>query len=80
MTGQLLTPADVAERLGVPVSTVMEWRKAYSWPVTRIGRRFRWTERQFEQILTAHEVRPAEHSGKPVAVPGQTKRSASRSR
>ncbi|MFT3871099.1 MAG: helix-turn-helix domain-containing protein [Nocardioides sp.] len=56
MTERLLTAADLAELLGAPESTVMEWCRTYRWPHVRLGRRFRWTPEQVEQIVAAHVV------------------------
>lgn len=57
MTETLLTLQDVADRMQVPVSTVMEWRKKYSWPTTKVGRTLRFTQEQWQQIQASHEVR-----------------------
>lgn len=64
-----LTHADVAERLNLPLSTVVELRKREGWPHIRLGKAVRFTEEQVAEILTSHIV-----SDKPadvVAFPGQ---------
>lgn len=77
MSGALLTPDDMATRLGVPKSTVMQWNREHSWPHVRLGRRYRWTEEQYDTIVRKHV-----HVGK-TTVPvtsGLTRRSAARRR
>jgi len=71
----LLTPDDLAEEFGVPVSTVMLWNRDNGWPHVRVGRRIRWTPEQLEEILRRQSVTPA----KAPKLPGQTSRSARRS-
>lgn len=75
MTDALLTPQDMAARLGVPASTVMQWNREKSWPHVRAGRRYRWTEDQYDQIVRGLTV-TATSAASPVA--GQTARSAAR--
>lgn len=73
----LLTPDDMAERLGVPVSTVMGWNRTKRWPHVRVGRRYRWTEEQYADIVRRQIVTPVKAT---AAFPGQTARSAARQR
>ena len=75
-TDNLLTPQDLAEVLGVKVEKVMEWRRQFDWPHVRIGRQFRWTPAQVEQIVARHAVTPTHLA----AASGQTARSAARRR
>lgn len=75
MTEKLLTLEDIAERMRVPVSTVMEWRKKYGWPTTKVGRTLRFTEDQWQQIQASHEVR--DQKAQPDAW-GRTERSKAR--
>ena len=78
MTNALLTPDTLADRLGVPVSTVMQWNREFSWPHVRIGRRYRWTEEQYDQIVRQHvAVGP---TGAAPVTGGLTRRSAARRR
>lgn len=70
-----LTESDLAERLGVPESTVTEWRRRYSWPHMKIGKRVRFSEADVRAIELQHHVKPA----KADALPDQTPRSAARS-
>lgn len=70
MTEKLLTAADLAEILGVSQEKVMEWRRVFDWPHVRIGRRFRWTPEQVEQIVAQHAVpsqKPERRPGGPTA-------------
>jgi len=75
MSEHLLTPADLAEHFCVSERTVMTWAKKYGWPRTQIGRKFRWTPEQIEQIEQRHRVTPAGVAPKD----GRTMRSARRS-
>lgn len=77
MTAALLTPDDMATRLGVPVSTVMHWNREKHWPHVRVGRRYRWTAEQYDLIVRSLTVTTA--SLAPV-IAGQTARSAKRRR
>lgn len=82
MNRGLLTPADLADDLGVTVRKVMEWRRVYGWPCVQIGRVFRFTPEQRDAIIARHAVTPvvpAEETSA-VGIGGQTKRSASRRR
>ncbi len=67
---------DLAADFGVDRLTLLEWRRRYSWPHTRIGRKFYFTAEQVEAIKKAHEI-----TGPKVApIAGQTARSANRRR
>lgn len=75
-----ITPAQLAEILDVTEAKVMEWRRVYNWPHVKIGRTFRFTPQQVEQIIASHSVKPSattKPSG-PVKIAGQTARSARR--
>lgn len=71
-----LTEADLAEKLGEPEEKVAEWRRRYGWPHMKIGRRIRYTEADVRAIEARHHVEPPAAT----ALPGQTARSAARSR
>lgn len=78
MSDALITPDQMAERLDVPVSTVMQWNRQFSWPHVRISRRIRWTEEQYDQIVRQHvAVGP---TGAAPVTGGLTRRSAARRR
>lgn len=77
---QLLSDADLATTVfggGVTEKKVGEWRRKHGWPHLTVGRTVRYTPEHVEQILRQHQ---AAVSSTPTALPGQTKRSASRSR
>lgn len=78
----VLTPADLAEILQVDEAKVLEWRRTYNWPSFKVGRKVRFTSEHVEQIIASHSGRPHAEvdSSVVVALPGQTKRSASRGR
>ncbi|MFS3128677.1 helix-turn-helix domain-containing protein [Nocardioides sp. Bht2] len=59
MTAARLTHSDLAERLNLPLSTVVELRKREGWPHVRLGKAVRFTEAQVEQIVTSHIVTSA---------------------
>lgn len=77
MSEHLLTPADLAERLRLPEEQVMKLRRRHDWPHVRLGRRFRFTESQVDQIVASRTVKGGSKS--PTSK-GQTARSASRAR
>lgn len=70
----VITPDQLAERLGVPRRRVIEWNATYRWPHIRIGRRIRWTPEQVEQILRKHVIT----GGEIKASDGRTKGSKAR--
>jgi hypothetical protein len=78
MSADLLTPADLAAKLGVPVKTAMLWRTQHAWPHIKIGRRFWYTPEQVAQIIAQHTVTPQPAPN--VVVSGQTTRSARHAR
>jgi excisionase family DNA binding protein len=49
----LLTAADVAELLGVPVSTVREWGRNGTLPRIKLGRHVRFLRAQVEATILA---------------------------
>lgn len=73
----LLSDAGLAEVFDIPERTVSDWRRRYGWPHVLVGRAVRYTPEHVEQILRQHQVTPA---NKPKALPGQTRRSASRAK
>ncbi len=58
-SNRLLTHADLAERLNMPLSTVVQLRKSEGWPHYRLGKTVRFTEEQVREILARHLVTPA---------------------
>jgi len=53
---ELMTAAEVAELLGVPVSTVREWGRKGTLPRLMLGRHVRFVRSQVEAaILAAHD-------------------------
>lgn len=53
----LLTAAQVADLLGVPVSTVREWGRSGTLPRIKLGRHVRFVRAQVEAtILSARDV------------------------
>ncbi len=53
---ELMTAAEVAELLGVPVSTVREWGRNGTLPRVKLGRHVRFVRSQVEAaILAAHD-------------------------
>lgn len=76
-TAELLTPAALADKLGVKPAQVMEWRRQFNWPHVRIGRKFYWTPAQVEAITKQHTISPQRG---PVPADGRTTRSATRRR
>lgn len=57
-SNHLLTHADLAERLNMPLSTVVQLRKSEGWPHYRLGKTVRFTEEQVREILARHLVTP----------------------
>ena len=64
-----LTHADIADRLKLPVSTVVELRKREGWPHVRFGKAVRFTEEQYAEIVATHVV--SEAPAEVVEFPGQ---------
>lgn len=53
---ELMTAAEVAELLGVPVSTVREWGRQGTLPRVKLGRHVRFVRSQVEAaIIAAHD-------------------------
>ena len=53
---ELMTAAEVAELLGVPVSTVREWGRHGTLPRVKLGRHVRFVRSQVEAaIIAAHD-------------------------
>jgi DNA-directed RNA polymerase sigma subunit (sigma70/sigma32) len=56
---ELLTPEQLAERLGVPLRMVREMYYTNSWPHLRLNKRtVRFTDEHLEQIIAMSERRP----------------------
>lgn len=52
----LLSPIDLAEYLGVPISTIYRWNYVGSGPpLLRIGRHIRYRTTDVEKWLASHE-------------------------
>lgn len=51
----LLTAAEVAELLGVPVSTVREWGRNGTLPRIKLGRHVRFLRAQVEETILSAE-------------------------
>lgn len=60
------THADLAERLQIPLSTVVEMRKREGWPHHRFGKHVRFTDEQIEEIVARHKVATAAAPAPPV--------------
>ena len=54
----LMTAADVASLLDVPVSTVRHWGRAGVLPRIKLGRHVRFIRAQVERVLLEAEQRP----------------------
>lgn len=76
-TAELLSPADLAEALGLTEQRVMDLRRHYRWPHVRLGRTIRFTPEQVEQIIASHS---RESEASPVDLSGRTARSTSNRR
>lgn len=77
-TPELLSDADLAQAFDAPEKTIANWRRRYDWPHVLVGQTIRYTPEHVEQILRRHEVTAPANA--PTALPGQTRRSASRAR
>ena len=79
----LLTEEDLAAKLRLPAEDIPVLRVRYSWPHVKLTRKtVRFTPDQVEAIIKQHSrggVAPSPRAEQPVALPGQTRRSASRS-
>lgn len=57
---ELMSPEQLAERMGVSLRMVREMYYTSAWPHLRLNRRtVRFTEHHYEQILELSEQRPA---------------------
>ena len=58
--GDLLTPAQLAERLGIPETTLTDWRYRRRGPAwVRVGRLVRYPAAMVDEWLAARLERPA---------------------
>lgn len=81
MTTDLYSPDDLAEKFGVSTRRILEWRLAHGWPCVKVGKRIRFTEQHVEQIIAMQSIRASKPKpSAPVALPGQTARSAAKRR
>lgn len=73
-----LTHADLAERLNMPLSTVIQLRKREGWPHCRFGKTVRFTEEQAAEIVARHIVSeaPVESAMFPSHRPQRTRRAS----
>lgn len=71
----LLSHADLAERLNLPLSTIVELRQREGWPHHRFGKAIRFTEEQVAEIIASHAVHnaPSEHPTFPGLRPSRPK-------
>lgn len=67
----LKTHADLAERLNMPLSTVVELRTREGWPHVRIGRTVRFTDEQIDEIVASHIVIKKDGAGEKPVFEGQ---------
>lgn len=51
----LMKADDVADLLGVPVSTVLHWGRTGALPRIKLGRHVRFIRSELEQALRAHQ-------------------------
>jgi hypothetical protein len=85
----LFTPADMADFFRTTEKQFLEWRRNYEWPCVQVGRTLRFTAAQRAEIVARHSKKhqqtqpaqqaPAKGEAVVVSIPGQTRRSASRS-
>ena len=55
---ELMTATEVAEMLGVPVSTVREWGRNGTMPRVKLGRHVRFIRAHVEAVIFDAEQRP----------------------
>lgn len=65
----LMTAAQVAQLLGVPVSTVREWGRSGTLPRVKLGRHVRFIRSHVEQAILLAEVADDRQSVPPLNVP-----------
>jgi len=58
-TADLLTADDLAVIFKVSRRRIIEWANQYQWPRVKLGKTYRWTPEQVEQIKARHSVTPA---------------------
>jgi len=60
MNDTLLTPAEVAKRLGVLEATLTVWRsrKRYALPYVKVGSSVRYDPRDVERFIESRRVEP----------------------
>lgn len=84
MTIKLLTLEEAAAALRLDTEKFLALRKRHGWPAVKLGRyEYRFTEDQLAEIVEKHTEMRAQQKPAPVAagpLPGQTARSAARSR
>lgn len=71
---QLITEAELAQRLQLPRSTIADLRQREGWPHQRFGRLVRYTPEDAAQIIAAHHIKQRDR------LPGQTVASMNRKR
>lgn len=59
MDDKTLTAAEVADKLKVSVQTVYRMCKAGTWQATKIGRIYRFTPEQYQNLTAPPAVAPA---------------------
>jgi hypothetical protein len=83
LTGELITPEQLADRFQITLEKLHDLRKRYHWPCVRLGRfDYRFTAVQVEEIVRLHTERGEPQRSQPQdgRIPGQTDRSWARSR
>lgn len=77
MADSLITPAEFAARWGdVTERWVIDARLKYRWPCVQVGRKVRFTEQQFEEIVRRHTAQAGVGTEQEDRLAGQTDRSA----
>jgi excisionase family DNA binding protein len=59
----IMTAKDVADMLGVPVSTVLHWGRTGTLPRLKLGKHVRFIRAHVAAALLDHENHPPRHSG-----------------
>lgn len=79
MSDELLTPADVAERMKLTEAQVLTFRRKHNWPCVPLSRKtIRFTEEQVAEIVEKHSAAPTPAPEIPAAFAGQTRGSRRR--